>query len=234
MAKKSVHKKIKKARATVEVKSRAYGKHTRAARGSIKKATLNNVFSENSKRLAVINPIASKVHAMLKSHAGFFKENMFWQKMTGLVHGNKASNTEELLTSIAGLELNDKYPLSRFGNVPVIKTVFKTGMQVSLASIGSPGFKGDDNMYCYDIIVLFFTAKGIAKGEAMQRSKWFNKNKAAGTITFLFDVPKQSNLYLICLRLHTGTNNVATDFLGTQGMMIAASGRVLPLPLKGT
>lgn len=226
MAKKTTHKKSKTVKEMVEVKSRAYGKHVRAARGSIKPVKLNDVFTENSKRVAVINPIASNVHTMLKSYAGFFKENMLWQKMVGLVHSSGATNTEELLTSIVGLELNSKYPLRRFGNMPVITTTTAKGLQVSFASNESPSIKSDDTIYCYDVIILFFTTKGIEKGHAMQRSKWFKRNEGLGTIEFVFDVPKQSNLYLICLRLHSGKNNVATDSLGSQGMRVAGAGRV--------
>ncbi len=60
----------------IVVRSRAYGQHTRAARGSIKSAKLNDALAAKGKQLATINALASEVHNLLKLHADFFKESV--------------------------------------------------------------------------------------------------------------------------------------------------------------
>jgi hypothetical protein len=226
MAKKTPRKKSKAAPRTIEVKSRAYGTHTRAARGTIKPAKLNKVLSANSKRIALINPIASEVHTMLKTAAGFFKESMFWQKMLSRIHGANATTAAALLESIVGMDLQSRYPLQRFGKPPFVKCTAKKTLSIELSSMNKMHLTKGCDEYCFDTVVCFFTVKGKGVEQQVQRSKWFKQDEVPGNIAFDFALPKRSGLYLVCLRLHGGMNGVAVDFIATQGMMVVGAGRL--------
>jgi hypothetical protein len=101
------------------VYSRTYGVYERAARGSFKPARLN---ARRSKELGVITGFASEVHNLLKVHAGAFKENLFWQNMLSRLHKVTAITPTAMLQSLAGLELNSRYPLKRFDDTFFIHT----------------------------------------------------------------------------------------------------------------
>jgi len=220
-------KTINKPEKTVTVKSGAYGTHTRAARGTIKPAMLNNVLAENTKRIKAINLLASEVHNMIKVSAGYFKESMFWQKMLSNMHKATDITVPALLNSIAGTELNSKYSIKRFGSLPVLHVAANSKqLSVTLTNGFAVPFKSPGDCYCYDVIVLFFSGKGKGIAHDYKRSAWLKKGGAAGVVPFEFDIPKDSALYLLCLRLHLGKQLQVIDNLGTQGMCIVKAGSV--------
>jgi hypothetical protein len=222
-------RKIKQVQAAqiITVHSRAYGEHTRAARGSIKPAVLNDALITKGRALSIINRLGSEVHYLLKQYAGFFKESMFWQKMLSRMHGANDTCIASLLNSLEGLELNSRYPLRRFGMPPFITaTSRKNYITIQLRNEHTLHFNNKAATYRYDVIVLFFSAKGKAVNSAMMSSKWFKTGEAAGIIPFDAEVPKSSKLYVICLRIHAGKADNPLNELGSQGMCIEQTGTV--------
>jgi len=208
----------------ITVHSHTYGVHTRAARGSIKPARLNDVLARRSKELGVITGFASEVHSLLKAHAGAFKENLFWQNMLRRLHKVTAITTAAMLQSLAGLELNSRYPLKRFDNTFFIDTEKrKDKMDVHFKKQFAPHFAKPVEGYCYDVIVLFFNKEGKATGSETARSRWIKYDEASGELAFTFSIPACSAFYLLCLRLHTGNNGVPTNGIMSQGMRIIMS-----------
>ena len=217
----------KKQAALITVKSRAYGEHTRAARGSIKPVTLNYAFITKGKQLSVINALASEVHSRLKQHAGKFKESMFWQKMLKRMHSAANTTTAALLTSLTGLDFNSRYPLQRFGTPAFITTKpLKNELSIALQNMHTLHFNNKVVAYRYELIVLFFDAKGKTTGEIVLNSKWFTIHEAAGVIMFDIILPKSSKFYLVCLRLHGGKDDEPLNELSSQGMQIVKVGSV--------
>ena len=126
----------------ITVHSRTYGEHTRAARGSFTPAPLNEVLARRSKELGVITGFASEVHHLLKVYAGAFKENMFWQNMLQRLHRVTDITPAAMLQSLAGLELNSRYPLKRFDDVFSIHSDTRNdGMDVYFKKQSAPYFK---------------------------------------------------------------------------------------------
>jgi hypothetical protein len=229
--------KIKQVQAAriITVHSHAYGEHTRAARGSIKPATLNEALIAKGKQLTVINTLASEVHNLLKQHTGFFKESMFWQKMLSRMHRAKDTKPVTLLGSLKGLEMNSRYPSNRFGPLPFITAALqKRCMTVQLNNEHTLQFNTKADAYRYDMIVLFFNAKGKAVDTIVISSKWFAVHEAAGTLTFDVAIPKSSKLYLLCLRIHAGKDEQPLNELSSQGVHIEQAGIISSLPGSGT
>jgi hypothetical protein len=212
----------------ITVHSYTYGEHTRTARGSIKPAHLNDILARKSKELGVITAFASEVHTLLKQYAGAFKESLFWQNMLSRLHTVTDITPPTMLRSLAGLELNSRYPLRRFGNAGFLQIVTRNRcMVIHLKNNFAPYFKKPAEEYCYDVIVLFFNSKGVTTGSAEARSRWLKHNEAAGEQAFTFSIPADSTLYLVCLRLHTGCNGVPTNGIMSQGMRIMESGNLI-------
>ena len=212
---------------TITVHSHTYGEHERAARGSIKPARLNDVLARRSKELGVITGFASGVHNLLKGHAGAFKENLFWQNMLSRLHTVTPITPLAMLQSLAGLELNSRYPLKRFDNTFFINTEKrKDKMDVHFKKQFAPQFNKPAEGYCYDVIVLFFNKEGKATSSETARSRWMKYNEAAGELAFTFSIPAGSAFYLLCLRLHTGNNGAPTNGIMSQGMRIMMSGEL--------
>lgn len=226
MPKKNI-KKIKRADEVkqITVHSRAYGIHTRAARGSIKPVTLNDAVAAKAKEVIVINALASVVHTVLKTIAHGFKENMFWQKMLSNMHAAKHITTIALLNSLKGLELNSRYPLQRFGQPPqIIITLEKKNMTAALRSYSPLQLKDKIKQYRYDLIILFINLKNKVCGFVVLNSEWFDAGKVAKPVSFTTTIPAGSKVYVLCLRLHGGRNDEPLNELASQGMAVMQTG----------
>ena len=131
----------------VTVKSRAYGVHTRAARGSKTPVGINDAFKDHVTKTVVINSVAKRVHDLLKHCGKPFKDAMLWQVMLSRMRKAKSDDTTELLKALEEMELNSKYPLVRFVHSPrlevtIIRKRWLSGLvvlcrQVSRAKIRS-------------------------------------------------------------------------------------------------
>ncbi len=100
----------------VVVKSRAYGEHTRAARGTKTPVGLNEAFAKYNTRTVMVNSTAKRVHDFLKDCGNGFKEAMLWQIMLSRMRKANTDDILLLLKSLEGMELNSRYPLSRFAH----------------------------------------------------------------------------------------------------------------------
>jgi hypothetical protein len=123
--------------------------------------------------------------------------------------------------------LNRRYPFKRFGMPPSVTVTPQKGhITIQLKNEHILAFSSKAAIYRYDVIVLFFNAKGKAADSVVMSSKWFQIHEAAGIIPFDAEVPKNSRLYLICLRIHGGKDDDALNELGSQGMYIKQAGMV--------
>jgi hypothetical protein len=94
------------------VKSRTYGKHIRAARGSKTTATVNDVLSAHAEKTNTLNAAAKTVHDLLKLYSDIFREGQLWQNILSRMRKAKHTDFEELLYTLNGLELNSRYALA--------------------------------------------------------------------------------------------------------------------------
>ena len=132
-----------------------------------------------------------------------------------------------LLNSLTGLELNSHYPFKRLGMLPfVTAALHKTHISIQLRNDHTLHFNNKASVYRYDVVVLFFNAKGKAADSVEMSSKWFLIHEAAGIISFDAAVPKGSKLYVLCLRIHAGRNDDPLNELSSQAMRIVQAGAV--------
>ena len=226
MAKKKVKssKKLLPAK-EITVMSRAYGVHTRAARGSKTPVALNDVLKENVAKTALINSAAKRVHDLLKICGIHFKEAMLWQVMLSRMRKAISTDITDLLLTLTGMELNSRYPLSRFVYAGAPGVVWsKKKCVVTLQSSMSPRIKTNDTHYLYELYVLTLGKDVKHDGLVSGQTEWREKGSSAREIVFSFDLPHQVLHYVVCLHIMTGKEDKVTGTLASKGMNIISAG----------
>lgn len=204
----------------VTVKSRAYGEHMRAARGSKTPVALNKVMQEQVKKTAVINKAAKRVHDLLKQCRQPFKEKMLWQVMLGRMRKAETPDLLPLLTTLTGMELNSQYPLSRFA-YPTLSPAEWNGTDCVLTLYGSqPHIKNGDTQYGYEMFLLTLGKNAEEDSVASMESEWMAADEKAADLQFAFAVSPKADYYVVCLHFMTGKKGKETGTLASRGMAI--------------
>ena len=209
----------------VVVKSRAYGVHERAARGSKTPVVINDVLQKNVAKTVVVTAKAKRVHDMLKICGEHFKEKMLWQEMLSRMRMAASIEALDLLAALKGMELNSRYPLKRFAH-PLVRDVKwdKKGCEMVMSK-GYPHWKFDDTEYCYEVFLLMLGKEAGENGLVNGRSDWLKAEDKDGEIRFEFIVPEKVVYYLVCLHFMTGKDGKETGMLANRGMRILEVGK---------
>ena len=210
----------------ITVKSRAYGEHTRAARGSKTPVELNAAFTSHVAKTVVVNSIAKRVHDPIKLCGKGFKEAMLWQVMLSRMRKAASNDTQDLLAAITGMELNSKYPLDRF--MPTCAPSLEWGKQtcrIRLRDGMSPHIKSSDTQYLYELYLLMLGKEPKHDVLVSGRSEWMEKGRTTGEIVFSFEVPVTMKYYVVCLHFMSGKNGKPTETMASRGMKITGTGK---------
>ena len=209
----------------VKVKSRAYGEHTRAARGSKTPVGLNEAFTEHNAKTVTINNTAKRVHDLLKHCGKPFKEKMLWQVMLSRMRKAASMAVLDLLRTLKEMELNSKYPLERFAHPHVMSVEWDKKSCEMVMSKGYPHWKFDDTEYCFEVFLLTLGKDVGEDGLVSARSEWMKKEDVDGEMKFGFVVPDKLVYYLVCLHFMTGKDRKETGMLANRGMRIVEVGK---------
>ena len=227
-----IKKKVKSAKKLrpakeITVKSRAYGEHTRAARGSKTPVELNDAFKLYKTKTILVNTIAKRVHDLLKVCGAGFKEAMLWQVMLSRMRKAASDEVMDLLIALKGMELNSKYPLQRFINTPVSGIQSgKKKITVSISNLMPPDIRSDDTQYYFEMFLLVLGKEVKQDRIISKRTEWMDKEKSAGEIIFHSDVPNKAKYCALCLHFATGKNEKETGTMASRAMRIVSVGKV--------
>jgi hypothetical protein len=186
-------------------------------------AILNDILAAQAGKTSAINAAAKAVYDILKVYCADFKEGQLWQAILSRMRKANSLHFGELLRTLEGLELNSRYTLKRFGNVPVFTAENnKKTLQMAMMPGMPPHLNKNDNCYQYELIVLMFNTSGVCIQHEILRTKWFTKKEAIRKDVFSFQKPANAKYYLLSLHLRGGLNGVATDTFASRGMALVS------------
>lgn len=107
----------------VKVRSKAYGEHERAARGTYKEAKLNDSMKENSEWMIGSNAAARLISNALKPYRTDFKGGLFWQRLVKHFTEPAQQGKQPSVEGFQRTDINKNYPLSRIMGLSVKATV---------------------------------------------------------------------------------------------------------------
>jgi hypothetical protein len=209
----------------VVVNSPAYGRHTRAARGSRTHTTVNDALAAHADKTKRVNTAAKGVYDVLTLYGHGFREGQLWQAVLSRMRKAKHTDFKTLLESLDGLELNSRYALKRFGPLPVVSAwATDNTLNIQLRGEVPSGLLKNSNCRHFELIVPLFDVTGACVQHDVQQTRWLYNNDARIEQIFQFNKPQAAVHYLICLHLQSGVNDIATDVLAGRGMAIVGVG----------
>jgi len=210
------------------VKSKAYGDHVRAARGTHKPAVVNEALQESSRKIQEANVPAKMLKDALDPYRQHFKGGSLWQRLVSVFRAQLRTTGTIDFTALADIEIHEHYPVSRFLKVTpqVVHDAAANTLRVHLEYERHPKPKGMSYLDSYQLtmIALFPDLEHKAVDTTAACSGiLFNKDKYA-PIVMTLPVPAGARAFVLCLKVEGCEQGVARNIAVNKGMRILKSG----------
>lgn len=211
------------------IQSNAYGPHVRAARGTHKEAKLNKVLQGNADRAKAVTSLGSVVLRQLKVLESGFAAGDLWSRMTGRMFKAKSMQVMDLLESMKGTELNERYSFTKlFTEVPRFGfSVRKKKLITEMELLSHALFSKDEktNQYLCELTVFFLDGKsGCAKD--MMETEWISFEEALPVYEMEFEIPKSAMYFLVVAGVKGGSEGKPVESFATRGYCICGCGKI--------
>lgn len=213
------------------VRSSAYGDHIRAARGTRKKAVLNEACQAQSEKLVKSNAPAQIIRDAINPHRKDFYYGLLWQKLVALTNDAMEKDKPFDFSRLQPFEAHKKYRLTRLANVT---TTTKCDpelpkLQVTVSLDTPPVF--DDALqidgFRMGVIVMFpDLEKQSAKTEAIYSGIMSLKEKVE-PFQVEFPIPSAAKSFLVFVRIDGCGNGELNGNLAAKGMRMVEAGKVI-------
>lgn len=195
----------------VTVNSRTYGKHERAARGSWKKAKLNDAMKGHSERLIGSNMPAKLILDALAPYRTNFKGGQIWQKLVKHFARQAKLFKDYSVLGIEHWDLNQRYLTSKLMSpcVKIDADPSSSTLNITVNSEFSKRFllrKKDITSFRITIIVMFpdFIANEITTIPIVLPDKLLDDETP---FSFIVQIPPGASSYLACFKAEACVDN---------------------------
>ncbi|HSZ32742.1 MAG TPA: hypothetical protein VK772_05490 [Puia sp.] len=194
----------------IVVKSKAYGVHERAPRGSKSKAVLNKAMKAHGKRLRESTAPAKLIMDALQPFRENFKGGMIWQRLVKHFASQAKNGEAYSVAGIANWDFNTAYLTSRIMGVSDdIKpddefSILKVNLNYTLSKRFLER-KSDITAFRITLIFLFpdFKNNRIKTIPFVLPDKLLSDNSL---YSFIVDIPRRANSYLCCFKAEACSN----------------------------
>jgi hypothetical protein len=207
------------------VESETYGEHVRRARGTVKKAEVNDVMKENGERMIASNAAARLINDALKPFRENFAGGLFWQNLVKHFTAQAKKGEPYSLKGLEGKEIHKAYPLDRLirGPVNVEGDMEQKTIRVSMDYWAekrfltrNPSTKG----FQLTMIAFFvdFTRMQIAVSQQMLPFKYLTDKEPS---VFSLAIPEGFSSYMLCCKAEGAEDHKSVEkVLSKKGMKI--------------
>jgi hypothetical protein len=200
----------------------------RAARGTYKEARINDVLQGNADKSAKVGALGSPILKQLKAIEQGFVPGNLWARMNSSMFKAKSMKVPDLLESLKGIELNERYSYSKlFSAMPGVSfTVSKKRLVMEMEVLSHPGFARGvkASHYLCEVHVLFLDGKGSCLMDMME-TEWISIKEDSGVYEMGFMIPKGTKYFLVVEGVRGGRDGKAVEsFLG-RGFRIGGWGK---------
>lgn len=226
----SPKQKIRKNKEKVVVKSKAYGIHERAPRGSKSKAVLNRAMKAHGKRLRESTMPAKLIMDALNPFRENFKGGMLWQRLVKHFAAQAKKGDAYSVRGIGEWDLNVRYLTSRIMTVIVKITPEDdfSNLHVEVNYTFSTRFlERKSNITAFRVTLIFLYPDFIK--HKIKRVPFVLPDKLlsdSALYSFIVPVPGKASSYLCCFKAEACKNGELQQNTGNAGivMCLIASG----------
>lgn len=210
------------------VRSRAYGDHVRAKRGTYKKADVNDVLKQESKILLRANVPAKIFKDAIDPYLGQFKTGMLWQRLVSVFRKQLKTQGAIDFGQMERFEIWPDYPLSKFMNVQsaIAFKKEKSLLQVDIAYDGHPAFRKvkSINGYKFTVIGIFPSLKKKTAVTVDAVSEVIAMEGPVAPVRVKLSVPSKSKVFAVCLKIEGCIDGEVSNTRMTEAMCVVGAG----------
>jgi hypothetical protein len=210
------------------VNSKTYGAHVRAARGTHKKATINEVLQGNVEKAKTVTTIGSPVLRAMKELEKGFASGDLWARMMRQMLRTKSTLVSDLFESIQGMEVNERYSFGTlFPVLPGFEFSFKKNqLFVEMELLSHARFSREVKANCYlcEVLVLFFDGKEKWTTDRME-TEWISFHEHSGVYEMEFKKPKGAKYFLAIAGAKAGRDEKEIKNFRARGYRICGWGK---------
>lgn len=203
------------------VKSKAYGPHERAPRGSKSEAVLNSAMKAHGQRLLNSNVPAKLIVDALQPFRENFKGGLLWQRLVKHFAAQAKNGEPYSVAGITGWDFNDQYRINKIMTVSVIITPADnfSNLEVSVNYYFSNRFlerKSDITAFRNTLIFLFpdFRNNRIETIPFVLPDKLLTDT---AVYSFIVSLPRHANSFLVCFKAEACRNGKLWENSGNIG-----------------
>ena len=210
------------------VKSRAYGKHFRAKRGTYKKAKLNAAFKKQSKQLISANRPSKIIKDAIAPYRNGLEGGPLWSELISEFNRQLEEYGAVDFSKLEPFEVRRDYPLSRFlsTQVHVKANEAKSELNVTAAYVRHPQFSKSRFIDGYKVTVIGVfpdLEKNTAKTVAVE-SEVVGMTGRVAPPNVQLKIPKKATTFLIYLKIEGCREGRVNNTPATMAMRMVKAG----------
>jgi hypothetical protein len=217
------------------VKSATYGDHIRAARGSHKKAEVNEAFKKESKRLQSANVPAKIIKDAIDPYRSDFTGGLLWQRLVSIFRKQLRDHGSIDFGKIKPFEIHDDYRFERF---LILQSIIKFNSKKSVVHVDirydhHPTFKRSSSIDGYRLSVIGIfpdLMKKVATTAAVE-SEIMRLTGAVTPLSVELDVPVNAESFIVCVKIDGCSKGVVSNTRTTKGLRVVGAGALVPKDL---
>jgi hypothetical protein len=212
------------------VKSRAYGNHIRAARGTHKKAEVNEAFKKESKRLLSANIPAKIFKDAIDPYRDVLKGGLLWQRLISMFRKQLQNHGSFDFSDIEPFEIHTDYSLERF-LIPRPRITFdqkQSVLHVNMSYDKHPRFSRSSFIdgYMLSVIGIFPDLKKKTAKSVVVNSPIRPLTGKVAPLRVQLVVPPKAKSYVVCLKIEGCMKEVVNNTAATQGLRVIGAGAI--------
>lgn len=213
----------------VLVRSRAYGDHVRAKRGTYKKAKLNAALKKGTVLIGEANAAAKLFKDTIEPYRKDLIEKSLWPNLLSMFRRQQTETGMVDFGQLKPFEFHSRYTLDRL--LPVqAATSYDDNTRTLRAVIsyqGLPDFRNSRiDGYRLSAIVLFPDLKKKTAKTVVEESAVLPLQGKQSPFDVSVSVPGRARCFMLCLRIDGYIGGKLHDTIATKGMRVISAGAI--------
>jgi len=211
------------------VRSRTYGDHVRAKRGTYKNAGVNDTLKQESKVLVSANIPAKIFKDAIDPYRSNIMGGTLWRRLVSMFRKQLKDPGSIDFGKIGRFEIHADYPFERFLFVqPTIKVAKeKPLLHVHVGYDHHPRFRVNGiNGYRFTVIGIFPDLKKQTARTMAIESNVISLSGIIKPLDVQLEIPAKAKSFIVCIRIEGCIGNSVSDTRTTSGLCVFGSGEI--------
>jgi hypothetical protein len=205
------------------VKSKTYGKHVRAARGTHKVAEVNDVMKQSGKHLVSANQSAKLIKDALNPYRQDFKDGTLWSRLVSLFKKQIAARATPDFLALKGFEIHKEHSFTRIAGLKAEYAYDLThntlSIELRISDIDFSRMKQLDH-HQLKVITLFPDVQQNQCATHVHDLPLTSNTSVPNEVNIVVPVPAEAKLALVCVKIEGAEKQHLSNSHKAKGMQV--------------